>query len=81
VGDGLVRRWRRDGSLHGRDCFVVRTVGLITAVTVTVLGQAEFAVFATIYFLAQAPALLATVLVFRPMRLGAGNKLTGANDP
>jgi hypothetical protein len=81
VGDGLVRRWRRYGSLHGRDVFVVRTVGIVMAMAVTVLGQAEFAVFTTVYFLAQAPVLVAAVLEFRSMRFGAGNKLAGANDP
>lgn len=48
--------------------FVVRNVGLATAVAVTVLGRVEFAVFATAYFLAQAPLLVMAALVFRRMR-------------
>jgi BASS family bile acid:Na+ symporter len=58
--------------------FVVRNVGIATAIAVTVLGRVEFAVFATAYFLAQMPILLAAVLVFRCLRVGDGNKLTGA---
>ncbi|HZZ82508.1 MAG TPA: bile acid:sodium symporter [Gemmataceae bacterium] len=45
--------------------FVVRNVGIATAIAVTVLGRVEFAVFATAYFLAQVPVLLAVALVFR----------------
>jgi len=45
--------------------FVVRNVGVATAIAVSVLGQVEFAVFATAYFLAQTPLLLAAALVFR----------------
>jgi BASS family bile acid:Na+ symporter len=59
--------------------FVVRNVGIATAIAVTVLGRVEFAVFATAYFLAQVPILLAAVLVFRYLRVGDGNKLTGAD--
>ena len=33
--------------------FVVRNVGIATAIAVTALGRVEFAVFATAYFLAQ----------------------------
>jgi hypothetical protein len=45
--------------------FVVRNVGIATAIAVTVLGRVEFAVFATAYFLAQVPLLLAAVVLFR----------------
>lgn len=45
--------------------FVVRNVGIATAIAVTVLGDLEFAVFATAYFLSQVPLLLAAVAVFR----------------
>jgi hypothetical protein len=45
--------------------FVVRNVGIATAIAVTALGRAEFAVFATAYFLAQAPLLLVAALAFR----------------
>ncbi len=58
--------------------FVVRNVGIATAIAVTALGRVEFAVFATAYFLAQAPLLLAVVLVFRWMRAGDGSNLAGA---
>ena len=61
--------------------FVVRNVGIATAIAVTVLGRVEFAVFATAYFLAQVPILLTAVLVFRCMRVGDGNNLAGADDP
>jgi BASS family bile acid:Na+ symporter len=45
--------------------FVVRNVGIATAIAVTALGRAEFAVFATAYFLAQVPLLLVAALAFR----------------
>jgi BASS family bile acid:Na+ symporter len=45
--------------------FVVRNVGIATAIAVTVLGNLEFAVFATAYFLSQVPLVLAAVIVFR----------------
>jgi ACR3 family arsenite efflux pump ArsB len=61
--------------------FVVRNVRIATAIAVTVLGRVEFAVFATAYFLAQVPILLVSVLMFRCVRVGDGNKLTGACDP
>ena len=44
--------------------FVVRNVGIATALAVTVL-YLEFAVFATAYFLSQVPLLLGAVTVFR----------------
>ncbi|MFO1020056.1 MAG: bile acid:sodium symporter [Planctomycetales bacterium] len=50
--------------------FVVRNVGIATAIAVTVLGQLEFAVFATAYFLVQVPILLPTVLMFRRAPVG-----------
>jgi bile acid:Na+ symporter, BASS family len=61
--------------------FVVRNVGIATAIAVTVLGRVEFAVFATAYFLAQVPILLAIVLVVRIMEGGDANKRTGDHDP
>jgi BASS family bile acid:Na+ symporter len=45
--------------------FVVRNVAVATAVAVTVLGRVEFAVFATAYFLAQVPILVAALTLFR----------------
>lgn len=48
--------------------FVVRNVGIATAIAVTVLGDLEFAVFATAYFLSQVPLLLAAVIVFRSLQ-------------
>jgi hypothetical protein len=44
--------------------FVVRNVGIATAIAVAVLGRLEFAVFATAYVLDQVPLLLAAVIVF-----------------
>jgi bile acid:Na+ symporter, BASS family len=58
--------------------FVVRNVGIATAIAVTALGRVDFAVFATAYFLAQVPLLLAVILVFRWMRAGDGSNLAGA---
>jgi ACR3 family arsenite efflux pump ArsB len=58
--------------------FVVRNVGIATAIAVTALGRVEFAMFATAYFLAQAPLLLAFVVVFRWLRAGDGRNLAGA---
>jgi BASS family bile acid:Na+ symporter len=55
--------------------FVVRNVGIATAIAVTVLGQSEFAVFATAYFLAQVPILVLAALVFR--RLAVAQVATG----
>jgi hypothetical protein len=45
--------------------FVVRDVGIATAVAVTALGRTEFAVLVTAYFLVQTPPLLAALGVFR----------------
>jgi bile acid:Na+ symporter, BASS family len=61
--------------------FVVRNVGIATAIAVTVLGRVEFAVFATAYFLTQAPILVAVVLVFRRVRAGDRHTLAGADQP
>jgi BASS family bile acid:Na+ symporter len=58
--------------------FVVRNVGIATAIAVTALGRIEFAVFATAYFLAQVPLLLAVVVVFRWLRASDGSNLAGA---
>jgi predicted Na+-dependent transporter len=60
--------------------FVVRNVGIATAIAVTVLNQLEFAVFATAYFLSQLPLLLAAALVFRWMRVTDRN-LKDGTDP
>jgi hypothetical protein len=61
--------------------FVVRNVGLATAIAVTVLGRAEFAVFATAYFLVQVPLLLAAVLVFRYLRVAGKINAARADQP
>jgi bile acid:Na+ symporter, BASS family len=61
--------------------FVVRNVGIATAIAVTVLGKAEFAVFGTAYFLAQTPILLLAVLAFRWMYNGGGPKLVDSGLP
>jgi bile acid:Na+ symporter, BASS family len=60
--------------------FVVRNVGIATAIAVTVLGRVEFAVFATAYFLAQVPLLLAAVLVFRNVRARDRTRQEGADQ-
>ena len=51
--------------------FVVRNVGVATALAVTVLGRLEFAVFATAYFLSQVPLLLVAVLLYRAVGAAA----------
>lgn len=61
--------------------FVVRNVGIATAIAVTVLGRVEFAVFATAYFLAQTPIVLVFVLVFRYTRVARGIHLAEADHP
>jgi bile acid:Na+ symporter, BASS family len=61
--------------------FVVRNVGIATAIAVTALGRVEFAVFATAYFLVQVPLLLAAALVFRSWRAGEVNTLGGIEQP
>jgi BASS family bile acid:Na+ symporter len=70
--------WACGGSAQDRRslamAFVVRNVGIATAVAVTVLGRVEFAVFATAYFLIQVPLLLSAALLFRAGRRG---ELTG----
>jgi ACR3 family arsenite efflux pump ArsB len=45
--------------------FAVRNVGIATAIAVTILGHVEFAVFATAYFLIEAPILFAAVILFK----------------
>jgi bile acid:Na+ symporter, BASS family len=48
--------------------FVVRNVGIATAIAVTTLGHIEFAAFGTAYFVAQVPLLLAVVWWFRSQK-------------
>jgi len=67
------------GVLAGQ--LVLMLVLPVLTIAVTVLGQVEFAVFATAYFLAQVPILLAAVLVFRWMRVADGNQIPGADNP
>lgn len=57
--------------------FVVRNVGIATAIAVTVLGRIGFAVFATAYFLAQTPILLAAAFAFRFTKTDTGCKHSG----
>jgi hypothetical protein len=61
--------------------FAVRSVGVATAVAVTVLGRVEFALFAVAYFLSQAPLLLAAALVFRGRRADPGIESIEAGPP
>jgi hypothetical protein len=55
-GAGWATGWARGAGAMDRFTvgmvFVVRNVGIATAIAVTVLGRVEFAVFATAYFLA-----------------------------
>jgi BASS family bile acid:Na+ symporter len=61
--------------------FVVRNVGIATAIAVTALGRVEFAVFATAYFLAQVPILLAAVVVFRYVWVANERNAPGTDQP
>jgi len=45
--------------------FATRNVAIATAIAVTLVGQIEFAVFATIYFLTELPLMLGAVTIFR----------------
>jgi BASS family bile acid:Na+ symporter len=80
-GAGWVTGWASGAGAMDRFTvsmmFTVRNVGIATAIAVTVLGRVEFAVFATAYFLAQVPILLAMVLVFRCMGSSNVNERTG----
>jgi BASS family bile acid:Na+ symporter len=60
--------------------FVVRNVGIATAIAVTALGRVEFAVCATAYFLAQVPILLAAVVIFRCVRVTDGSIAGGVDN-
>jgi BASS family bile acid:Na+ symporter len=48
--------------------FATRNVAIATAIAVTLVGQVEFAVFATIYFLTELPLMLGAVTIFRYYR-------------
>jgi len=48
--------------------FATRNVAIATAIAVTLVGQVEFAVFATIYFLTELPLMLGVVTIFRYYR-------------
>ncbi|MFO0821786.1 MAG: bile acid:sodium symporter [Gemmataceae bacterium] len=61
--------------------FAVRNVGVATAVAVTVLGRAEFAVFATAYFLTQVPILIIASLLFRSAKCRDGANFPGVTLP
>jgi BASS family bile acid:Na+ symporter len=61
--------------------FVVRNVGIATAIAVTALGRVEFAVFGTAYFLAQTPVLLAAALAVRGMWAGQEREVLGVDRP
>jgi BASS family bile acid:Na+ symporter len=83
-GAGWATAWTSGGPARDRFTvgmvFVVRNVGIATAVAVTVLGRVEFAVFATAYFLAQVPILLAAVVVFRCVWVASGSNAGGAAE-
>ena len=48
--------------------FATRNVAIATAIAVTLVGQIEFAVFATIYLLTELPLMLGVVTIFRYYR-------------
>jgi len=45
--------------------FATRNVAIATAIAVTLLNRLEFAIFATMYFLAEVPLMLAAIALFR----------------
>ncbi len=61
--------------------FVVRNMGIATAVAVTVLGRVEFAVFATAYFVCQMPLALVAAATFRQVRLADCGVTAGGGQP
>jgi bile acid:Na+ symporter, BASS family len=71
-GTGWAVSWAGGGQSADRFAvgmvFVVRNVGIATAIAVTALGHVEFAAFGTAYFVAQVPLLLAVVWGFRRQR-------------
>jgi len=71
-GSGWAVSWASGGQSADRFAvgmvFVVRNVGIATAIAVTALGHVEFAAFGTAYFVAQVPLLLAFVWAYRYQR-------------
>ena len=51
--------------------FATRNVAVATAIAVTLIGRAEFALFATTYFLTELPLMLIGVFLFRRLRNGS----------
>ena len=51
--------------------FATRNVAVATAIAATLLGRAEFALFATTYFLTELPLMLLGVAAFRNLRSGS----------
>ncbi len=49
--------------------FATRNVAVAAAIAVTLAGHIEFALFATTYFLTEAPLMLGAIIVFRRSRL------------
>jgi len=48
--------------------FATRNVAVAAAIAVTLAGRVEFALFATTYFLTEAPLMLGAIIVFRQSR-------------
>jgi len=48
--------------------FATRNIAVATAIALTLAGRAEFAVFATIYFLTEIPLMLCAIAVYRRSR-------------
>jgi ACR3 family arsenite efflux pump ArsB len=51
--------------------FATRNIAVATAIAVTLAGHVEFALFATTYFLTEAPLMLGAVMLFRRSRQSA----------
>jgi len=61
---GVTGASRSDGFTLATE-FATRNIAVATAIAVTLAGRVEFAVFATTYFLTEAPLMLGAIIVFR----------------
>ena len=48
--------------------FATRNIAVAAAMAVTLAGRVEFALFATTYFLTEAPLMVGAIIVFRRLR-------------
>jgi hypothetical protein len=53
-----------------------RNIAVAAAIAVTLAGRLEFALFATTYFITEAPLMLGAIIVFRRVSTPAASGLT-----